>query len=230
MQKRLLRMMTPAMLLLLMLSFPAATPVAAYCAPGGIGLCGIPPEPVWATLSALPQGNYPGGDMEFNAFVVNSDQPPDGNFTILNETLTAPALPSCCNTNTTIGLPLSLYTGQAIMFPIRLEIPTNFSQSNFTADLVVNGALWNGTASRYLKLTASTVVSVLGLPVTRTQTTVTITRSGGVSSSLYEVSVGILSIVVVVLLVLLARGRGRPRESHTSVGERLPLAAPVEGN
>jgi hypothetical protein len=211
MQKRLVRMVTACMLLLLIFPFLAATPVGAYCAPGGgIGLCGIPGEPIWATLSAVPQGNYPGGNMEFNAFVVNSDQPPDGNFTILNETLTVPALPSCCNTNTTMGLPVSLDPGQATSFPIHLEIPTNFSQSNFTADLVVNGALWNGTTSTSLRLASSMVVTVLGVPITGTQTTVTVTRSEGVSSSLYEVGIGILSIFVVLLLALLARGRGRP--------------------
>jgi hypothetical protein len=216
-------MMTAGMLLLLMFSFLAAAPVGAYCAPGGIGLCGEPPEPVWAALSATSQGNYPGGNEIFDVFIVNSDQPPDGNFTIFNETLTAPALPACCNTNTSIGLPLSLDPGQAILSAIHLEIPSNFTQSNFTADLVVNGALWNGTASIHLTLTGTTDVYLHSLAPAGTQpsttsstsqtahTTVTITRSRGVPWPLFAVGVGILSSVVVMLLVLLARGRGRPR-------------------
>jgi hypothetical protein len=217
-------MMTAGMLLLLMFSFMAAAPVGAFCAPGGIGLCGIPGEPAWAALSATSQGNYPGGNEIFDVFVVNSDQPPDGNYTVFNETLTASALPACCDTNTSIGFPLSLDPGQAILSTIQLEIPNNFTQSNFTADLVVNGALWNGTASINFKLVGTTEVYLysptpagtqLSTTSNTSQTTVTITRGVGVSSSLFAVGVGMLSTVVVILLVLLARGRGRPRDAET---------------
>jgi hypothetical protein len=230
MQKRLPNLTWAAILAIIVLSFLAATsPVHAACPPNA-GECIAPPyavaaEPVWASLNGVPQGNYPGANMQFDATVVNSDQPPDVNFTLLNETVTAPAFPLSSQSNYAIGLPIDLAPGQLIVNTITLPVPGNFSQSNFTADLVVYGALWNGTASIYLKLTASTVVTLLGLPIvgggttssgsqstTTTTTTTTITQSGTVSSSVLAAGVAIPSIVAVILLALLVRrGGGRPK-------------------
>ena len=221
MQKRLRDLIWAPLLALIMLSFLSATPALAACPPNA-GECLAPPyavaaEPVWSALNGVPQGNYPGGNMIFDALVVNSDQPPDMNFTLLNETVTAPAFPADSQSNYAIGLPIDLAPGQLIVNTIALPVPSNFSQANFTANLVVNGALWNGTASIYLKLTSSLVVTLLGLPGTGTQTTTaststetvtqTITQSGTVSSSVLAAGVAIPSIVAVVLLALWVRGR-----------------------
>ena len=221
------KLMGATMLMLLMSSFLVAAPVRAAGPPPGVGEIIAPPyavpaESVWATVNAVPQGNYPGGNLEFDVFVVNSDQPPDGNVTLFNETLTASALPPGSQTNTGIGLPVSLAPGQAILSTIYLEIPNNFTQSNFTANLVADVSLWNGTANIPLKLTGSAQVFLLGLPVTGTQTTTsstsrssqtaqTTTQSGTVSTTLFAAGVAIPSIVVVILLIFLVRGRGRPK-------------------
>ena len=207
-------MITAGMLLLLMSSFLASTPVGAYYAPGVIGFGFSPSQPVWLNLSAVPRGNYPGGNVQFDVFIVNSAVPPYGNVTLFNETLTASALPACCNMNTTIGLPVTLFPGQAILTPIHLEIPSDFTQSNFTANLVADLSYWNGTAYIPLKMTADAGVYLVSLTPVSTQTTVTIAQSRGVSSSLFAVGAGIPSIVVVILLVLLARGRGRPSDTE----------------
>jgi hypothetical protein len=203
-----------------------ATPARAAGPPAGAGEIIAPPyavaaEPVWATLNAVPQGNYLGGNLEFDAVVVNSDQPPDGNVTLFNETVTAPAFPADSQSNYGIGLPISLAPGQLIVNTIRLPVPSNFSQGNFTANLVANVALWNGTVNVYLRLTATTLVTLLGLPGTggqttssgsqnsqTTTTTTTVTQSGAVSSSLFAVGVAIPTIVVILLLVLLVRRGG----------------------
>jgi hypothetical protein len=209
MQKRLPKLMSAGMLLLLMFSLLAAIPVGAYCAPGGIGLCGEPYEPVWVTLNALPQGNYPGGNEIFDVAVVNSGQPAAGNVTLFNETVGSPQLPpSSSNPNHAIGLPVTLTSGQLIVNTIAMEIPSNFTQNNFTAILATYVSYWNGTLNVPLKLTGNLVVHMLSLPLTGTQTTAT---SGAVSSSLFALGVGIPSIVVVILLVLLARGKGGPK-------------------
>ena len=221
------KLMGATMLMLLMLSFLVATPVRAAnpAPPPGVGEIlaapyAVPAEPIWATLNALPQGNYPGGNEIFDVFVVNSDQPPKGNVTLINETLTAPALPSSLNTNNAIGLPIELAPGQAILNTIALEIPSNFTQSNFTADLVANVFYWNGTINIPLKLTGTALVYMLGLPgstphtttsSSASQTTQTTTPSGTVSTTLFAAGVALPSIVVVILLVLLVRGRGGPK-------------------
>ncbi len=216
MQKRLPKLMGATMLALLMVSFLVATPVRAVGAPppGGVA------NPVWATVNALPQGNYPGANEIFDIFVVNSDQPPNGNVTLVNETLTAPALPADQQTNTAIGLPIMLSPGQAILNTITLPIPGNFTQASFTADLVAYVFYPNGTA---LKLTGSTQVFMLGLPGSGTQTTTsssasqttqstqTTTQSGSVSTTLFAAGVAIPSIVVLILLILLVQRRGRPK-------------------
>jgi hypothetical protein len=227
--------------LLVLYSLVAAAPVRAVC--GGAVSCqgprppfSGPGNPVWATLNAATQGNYPGGNETFYVFVVNSDQPPNGNVTLINETLTAPALPPEYQTqvdsvslfdegtNSSIGLPIDLSPGEAIRNAMTLEIPSNFMQDNFTAHLVVNVAVWNGTTSTYLRLTSSTVVNLHGLPSTgsqtttsssttqSTQTTQTITQGGTVSSSLFAAGVAIPTTVAVILLALLVRGR--PKRGH----------------
>ncbi|MDA4132307.1 MAG: hypothetical protein OK454_04175 [Thaumarchaeota archaeon] len=223
MPTRLPKLMGAIMLILLMLSFLAATPASAQCVllPGQ-GHCSAPPyaipaEPVWATLNAVSQGNYPGGNLIFDVFVVNSDKPPEGNVTLINETLTAAALPPGFQTNSGIGLPVELAPGQAILSTIALQIPSNFTQSNFTASLAANALLFNGTVNIPLKLTGTLQVFVLGLPISSqtatssgSQNTQTV-QSGTVSTTLFAVGVAIPSIVVVVLLALLFRGRGRPK-------------------
>lgn len=211
---------------LLMLSFLVATPARAQCGPRAAECIAppyaVPAEPVWATLNALPHGNYPGGNEIFDVFVVNSDHPPAGNVTLINETLTAPALPPNYQTNTGIGLPIQLGPGQAILSTIALEIPSNFTQSNFTAFLVVNVALWNGTTNIFLKLTGTSLVYILGLPIAgtptttsrtsqSTQTTQTTTQSGTVSTTLFAAGVAIPSILAIILLILVVRGRGGPK-------------------
>ena len=226
MQSRLPKLVTAGVLTLLVFSFLAAAPARAVCGQGA-GECLAPPysvpsEPVWATLNAVPQGNYPGGNLIFDVAVVNSDKPPAGNLTLFNETVSSPQLPtSDSNPNGAIGLPVTLTPGQLIVNTIAMEIPSNYTQSNFTANLVAYVSYWNGTLNVPLKLTGSALVYMLGLPLSGGQTTTvststltttqTVTASGGVSSGLFAVGVGVLLIVVVVLLVLLARGRGGPR-------------------
>ncbi|HEV2390350.1 MAG TPA: hypothetical protein VGS04_06450, partial [Nitrososphaerales archaeon] len=101
MQKRLAKLVGATILALLMLSFLVAAPVrAANPAPPS----SIPPQPVWITVNALPQGNYAGGNEIFDIFVVNAEQPPNKNVTLYNETMTAPALPADQQANTAIGL------------------------------------------------------------------------------------------------------------------------------
>jgi hypothetical protein len=227
MEKRLPSLAWVAMLALFILSLFSAPAFAANAPPPGAGEIIAPPyavpaEPAWATLNAVPQGNYPGGNLVFDAFVVNSDQPPDQNVTLFNETVTAPAFPADSQSNYAIGLPIDLAPGQAIVNTIALPVPSDFSASNFTADLVAFVALWNGTANIYLKLTATTVVTLLGLPVSGSQTTsstsqstqtttMTVTQSGAVSSSLFDAGVAIPSIIAVILLGLLVSRRRGPK-------------------
>jgi len=225
MQKRLPRLMGATMLMLLMLSFLGSTPALAACVlKPGAGECIAPPyavpaEPVWATLNAITQGNYPGGNETFSVFVINSDVPPNGNVTLFNETITASALPPALNTSTATGLPLQLSPGQALTSKIALQIPSDFKLSNFTASLVVNVSYWNGTNNIPVKLTGSALVYVLGGPLagtstttsTTSQTTQTTTQSGTVSTGLFAAGVAIPSIVAVILIVLLVRGKGGPK-------------------
>ena len=222
MPTRLSQVIGATVLMLLMLSSLGATPVGAACS-NRAGECLAPPyavpaEPVWATLNAFPQGNYPGGNLEFHVFVINSGHAPDGNVTLLNESLTAAAFPPSLNTSKTTGLPLVLAPGQAITSTVALHVPSNFAPNNFTASLVVDVLLWNGTINLPLKLTGSAVVYILGPPAAGTSTTSTTSQTtdatsqgGTVSSTLFAAGVAIPSIVVVLLLVLLVRGRGGPK-------------------
>jgi hypothetical protein len=226
MQNRLPKLATASVLTLLVISFLAAAPALAQCN-NRAGECLAPPysqasEPVWATLNVVPQGNYPGGNLIFDVAVVNSDQPPAGNLTLFNETVSSPQLPaSNSNPNTAIGLPVTLTPGQLIVNTIAMEIPSNYTQANFTANLVAYVSYWNGTLNVPLKMTGSAIVYMLGLPLSGGQTTsvsttvstttLTVTGSGTVSSSLLAAGVGIPSIVVVILLVLLVQRRGGPK-------------------
>ncbi len=228
MQNRLPKLVTAGVLTLLVLSFLAAAPARAACGQGAGECLAVPysqaVEPVWATLNAAPQGNYPGGNEIFDITVVNSDKPPAGNLTLFNETVSSPQLPpSNSNPNFAIGLspPITLTAGQLIVNTIAMEIPSNYTQANFTANLVAFVSYYNGTLNVPLKLTGSIIVYMLGLPLSGGQTvtvstsvsttTQTVNSSAGVSSSLFAVGVGIPLIVVVILLVLLARGRGGPK-------------------
>lgn len=211
MQKRLPNLMGVTILTLFMLSFLVAAPArAANPAPPS----SIPPQPVWVTVNALPQGNYPGGNEIFDIFVVNAEQPPNKNVTLYNETITAPALPAEQQTNTAIGLPIMLSPGQAILNTIALPIPSDFKQSSFTANLVAYIFIGNDT-THAVKLTGSTQVSLLGLPGSiqttssstsqSTQSSQAATQSGTVSTTLFLAGVALPSIVVVILLILLVR-------------------------
>lgn len=213
-QKRFPKLTGATMLMLLMLSFLVATPARA--ANPALPYYSAPSQPIWVTVNALPQGNYPGGNEVFDIFFVNAEQPPNGNVTLYNETLTAPALPPEQQTNTAIGLPIMLSPGQAILNTIALPIPSDFKESNFTANLVAYAFFPNGTA---LKVTGSAQVFLLSLPGSTTQTTSssssqttqTSTQSGAVSTTLFAAGVALPSIVVVILLILLVRGRGSPK-------------------
>jgi hypothetical protein len=205
-----------AVLVLFALSLFAGVPARAATSPST-------PQPVWATLNAPGYGNYPGGNEQFTVFVVNSDSPPLGNVSLFNETLTAPALPSPYNTGNAIGLPVQLATGQAILSTIYLEIPANFTQSNFTATVVINLQIANGTGFSSERLAESTTVVMLGLPGTITSASLTTstvsssqatTQSSGVSSGLFYAGVGVPSVVAIILLALLIRGMGRPQPSR----------------
>src|SRR5580704_344869 len=175
MQKGLPKLLGAMMLMLLMLSFLVAAPARGVCPPNA-GECipppySVPAEPVWATLNAIPQGNYPGGNVIFDVFVINTGWPAEGNVTLINETLTAPALPPGSQTNTATGLPVQLSPGRGIVSTIALQIPSNFTQSNFSASLVVNVLRLNVTANPSFRLTGTSLVYILGPPASSTQST-----------------------------------------------------------
>ncbi len=219
MEKRLPKLMGATVLTLLMLSFLVATPASAVSIAPPFALAA---EPVWATINAAAQGNYPGGNELFDVFVVDSALPPEGNVTVQTATLTAPALPVNQQSNFATGLPTILSPGQSILLTIYLPIPADFAHSNFTANLVVNVLLQNGTASIPLKLTGSTTVFMLGLPGSGGQTSTSSaqttsstssaqsTQSGTVSSTLFAAGVAIPSIIAIILLVLLVRRGSKP--------------------
>jgi hypothetical protein len=212
-----------SVLVLLLLSFlGGATPALAAC-PKNAGECLAPPyavpaEPFWGSLSAATSGNYPGGNESFNLFVINSDLPPAGNATLLNETVTVPLFPPASQNASATGLPVELGPGQAITTTISLPIPSDYSLGNFTAHFVAYLQYWNGTGYSNLELIGiPQVVFVLGPPATSTTTASTSTytttdlQAGAVSASAFEAGVGIPSVVAVILLALVVRGRGGPR-------------------
>ncbi len=161
------------------------------------------PQPIWVTINASAQGNYPGGDVLFTVFAVNSGQPPSGNETIDSMTLTAPF-----QSNFAPGLPAVIIPGQSLLSTIHLEIPSDFSQKSFTANLVVKARLWNGTAYQGVTLTGVAVVDVFALP---SQGTSQGAQNGGISMTLFAAGVGIPVIVAIILLALLVRARGSKR-------------------
>jgi hypothetical protein len=183
-------------------------PGAEHCLPPPYA---VPAAPVWATLNALGNGNYPGGNEQFTVFFVNSDYAPFGNVTLISETLTTPFQNASVS-----GLPVELASGQTVTSSIYLQIPSDFSQSSFTASVTIDFHIANSTASTPRVLTGSAQVFVLGPPieqVTSTSSTAstqqTTTQSGAVSTSLFYAGLGIPSLIVIVLLALLVRNRER---------------------
>lgn len=205
---------------LALLIFSATAASVAYAQPEKIGGSAASGEPVWATVNAAAQGNYPGGNEEFTVFVVNSGLPPDGNLTIQNMTLSTSAW-SQGNSNYGIGLPTTLAPENAAGFTIFLQIPGDYTQSNFTANLAVDTQLWNGTVNVPIKLTGSVVVYMLAQSSQssgqsgRTTITVTGTQSGAASTTLLAAGVAIPSLVAVILLALLVQARGRSKRTGT---------------
>jgi hypothetical protein len=202
MESRLWKLVGLAVLSLLVSSSQAATLVNAQANP----VAGA--QPVWATINASAQGNYPGGEEQFVIFIVNSAQPPAGNETISNMTLTAPF-----GSNFGIGLPSVLLPGQSLLSTIHLEIPRNYSQNSFVANLVIHATLWNGTRLNPVTITGSATVDVFLLPSqTSGQTSSqSAAQTGTVSSTLFAAGVAIPAIVAVLLLILLVRARGSKR-------------------
>jgi hypothetical protein len=216
-------MLGTAVLALLMLSSLVAVPVhaqASVACNGAVadeGMTCYPTNPVWATLIPAAQGNYPGGNEIFSVFVVNSAPSPNENFTIYNMTLSAPFGPggtSTCSTcsNYGIGLPATITPGQAFAGTIALQVPVNITQSSFTANLVINGGLWNGTANNAAKLTGMAAIYVLALPG-QSSTDSNTSHSGTVSTTLFGAGVAIPSIIAVVLLALVVQTRGRSKRT-----------------
>jgi hypothetical protein len=184
------------------------SPGAEHCLPPPYA---VPAAPVWATFNALGNGNYPGGNETFTVFFVNSDSPPFGNVTLLNETLITPFQNASVS-----GLPVELASGQTVLSSIYLQIPRDFSQSSFTASITVDFHIANASASTPRVLTGTAQVFVLGPPIgqvtstsSMTSTQQATTKSGTVSTSLFYAGIGIPSLIVIALLALLVRNRGR---------------------
>jgi len=218
-------MLGTAVLTLLVLSSLVAVSVhaqASVACNGAVadeGMTCYPTNPVWATLIPAAQGNYPGGNEIFSVFIVNSAPSLSENFTIYNMTLSAPFGPggssncsSCSNYG--IGLPATITPGQAFAGTIALQIPVNITQSSFTANLVVNGGLWNGTANNEARLTGMAPIYVLALPgQSGTTSNSNPSQSGTVSTTLFGAGVAIPSIIAVVLLALVVQTRGRSKRT-----------------
>ncbi len=163
--------------------------------------------PVYVILDAQATGNYPGGNEFFAVTIINSDI--NGNVTIDNATLSA-----SFQTNTGIGLPARLMTGQSYATNIALQIPSNFTLGGFTATLVVRGNYANGTGYTNAEWMGTADVSVFHLSSSTTSQTTTST-SGTVSSTLFAVGVAVPSIVAIILLVALIRARPRTKPMGT---------------
>jgi len=191
-------------------------PARGACAPAVVHCMAppyaVPAAPVWATLNALGYGNYPGGNEQFTVFFVNSDSPPLGNVTLLNETLTTPFQNASLS-----GLPVVLAPGQTMLSNIYLQIPRDFSQNNFTAHITIDFHVANSTATTPTVLSGTAKVLMLGPPIgqatsasSTTSTQQASTQSGTVSTSFFYAGVGIPSFIVIALLALFVRERGRP--------------------
>jgi hypothetical protein len=221
MENGLPKLVTVIALALLIFSSLVALPARAQVLPAS-SYGQFTPEPVWATVNADAKGNYLGGNEIFDVFVVDAALPPEGNVTVFNMTITAPAFPVNAQSNFAPGLPVMLAPGDSILATIALPIPSDFKANNFTANLVMATQLFNGTREIPLKITGTVQVFILGLPVTgTTQTTTqasgtqTTPQSGTVSTTLFAVGVAVPSIVAVVLLILLVQARGRPKPAGT---------------
>lgn len=180
------------------------------------------PQPVWLIMNALAYGNYPGGNEEFNVFVANSDVPHFANVSLINETVTAPSLPSGFNSGSALGLPVLLATGQAILSTVHLPIPSSFTQGSFTATAVINVEISNSTGIYPVQMTKSTTVLMLGLPGTNTSPPSSTTGSSssqssstgnGGSSSLFYAGVGVAVVIVVIGVAMMVRRRGSPGQA-----------------
>ncbi len=161
-------------------------------------------QPVWVTLNAAPQGNYPGGDQLFTIFVVNSATIATQNATVDNMTLTA----SWGASNTAIGLPAVLTPGQSLLATIYLPIPANFTDKSFTANLVVNLRVMNSSGVTPLKATGTATVYVLALPGAQPSQGTTQTVNA-VPLTIFALVVAVPSVMALLLLVLLLRVRSR---------------------
>lgn len=205
MESRLPKAMAVSLLVLLMLTVGLAVPVQAP--PLG------PPasEVVWVTINATAQGNYPGGNELFVVFAVNSAQQRTLNESIDDMTLTAPLGSTCCS-NFAPGLPTILTPGQSIAATIYLQIPSNFTQPNFTANLVAHVTLLNGTVHTPVTLTGTAPVNVFSLTSQSQSTSQTTagsaSQTGTISTPLFAAGVGIPSIIAIILVVLLVQARG----------------------
>lgn len=169
-----------------------------------------PSQPIWATVNATATGNYPGGNELFTIFIVNSAQDPKINETIQNATLTAPF-----GSNFGPGLPSTVTPGQSLLLTIYLEIPLNFSQPTFNANLLIHATILNRTITKPITLTGVATVNVYSSGPSSSQGATTTAQSAGpggsLSPTLFAAGVAIPSIVAIVLLVLLIRGRGPPK-------------------
>jgi hypothetical protein len=208
---------------LLVVSVMVAAPVRAQFQVDGYLPTLQSSAPVWATLNAATQGNYPGGNEIFDIFIANSSHDPPQNETIENETLTAPF-----GTNYGIGLPSTITPGESILSTIALEIPSNFTAQTFTANLVVNAELLNaGAPPTPEKLMGSSIVGVLALPSSSNHATAS--QSGTISTSFFAIGLAVPSIIAVVLLALLMRARGASRRAQSATGPAAQAPKPAQG-
>ena len=192
-------------------------------------------EPIWASLNSSGTANYPGGDELFTVFVVNSAPNIAENETLKDILLTT--TPSFAS-NYAIGLPELLQPGYAQLFTIYLEIPSNYTQPSFVANVVINATLLNGTTISPLNLTGHATVDILGGPSNSTSISgsssgATVTRtvvvttgssgsSSGVSNSLLAIGVATPSIIAIILLVIVVQMRGRTRRVTPSTPAQGP--------
>ncbi len=211
MRSRLPKALAVAVLLVTAILLQFAAPADAVFYPAAV-------QPIWASVNATANGNYPGGNELFTVFVVNSAQPPYANETVDNMTLTAP-FPGGSNFGG--GLPAALAPGNSILVSIYLPIPANFTQSSFKANLVVHARVWNGTGSEEFTLTGTAPVNVFALQSQSTTLTSTQTsaqssaHAGTVSTTLFAAGVAIPSIIAIVALVLLVQARGSSKRMGT---------------
>jgi len=222
MNRRVPKVIAIAAMLLVTCAPPLAAPAFAQSqgnqvgvknnCPPGAAECDVPAqgsEPVWATVNALAQENYPGGNEEFDVFVIDSATNLYETVTVDNMTLSSPFY-----NNFGIGLPTTLNPGQSLLSTIDLPIPSNYTQSSFTANLVIHARLWNGTAYNSVTLTGTAPVNVIpygGSASKTTSTSVQVSSSGTVSTTFFAIGVAAPSIIVIVLLALLIQSRSRPK-------------------